>query len=76
MAGGLLQISLRSRLLPEVHRDVRPRISLLSESNLNELLNKLNGREQSPGYVRKHISVRVENLTRKVDMSEKLLAKQ
>ena len=55
LAAGSLQASLRSRPLPEVQRDVRPRTSLLSESNLNELLDKLDGREQLRGHVRKHI---------------------
>ena len=69
-ATGSLQASLRTRPLelPEVQKDVRARTSLLNESNLNELLDKLNCREQLPGPVRKHISVCVcvDNLTRKV----------
>ena len=48
--------------------------SLLGESIFNELLEKLNGREQLPGHVRKHISVCVDNLTRKVDKSLNVLA--
>ena len=53
--------------LQEVQRDVRARSSLLSESNLCELMDKLNGREQLPGHVRKHIAVCVDNLTMKVN---------
>ena len=66
MNAGTQQASLRSRPLPEVQRDVRARTSLLSESNLCELLDKLNGSEQLPVHVRKHISVCVDNLTKKV----------
>ena len=67
MNAGSQQASLRSRFLREVQRDVRARTSLLSESNLNELLDKFNGSEQLPVHVRKHISVCVDNLTTKVN---------
>ena len=54
---------------------MRPRTFLRSESNLSELLDNLNGREQLPGHVRKHISVCVDNLIRKVDKSLNLILK-